>query len=509
MNRSTHRPGPFAAQAAPLAPAKPAPLNGVKEVLTIGLPVPLDGSAVLCHLMRDTPCRCAGAAGGGSGSGLKGRWVDGSNREYVGQVVVGAVPAERVGWRVASRCGWRNVEGGRCRSRCRCEVCRVADGVRGRDSSRHEWAGGKAVNQRLGSTRLRNGTIVAYSLVGDGPVLVIPPGWISHLEMSWALPPERRFYEALAAGRTVVRYDRPGCGLSERARPGADEESLDGELAVLRAVVDAVGAGRFDLFGSSLGAAAAVAWAATYPDTVDRLVVYGGWLRGADLAPPTVREHVVGLIRTHWGFGSEILADIFIPDAGPGVRAAFARYERDWASPQAAAGMLELSYRVDLTAVAAGVRAPTLILHRDRDRAAPLAQGELLAAAIPSARLERLQGRTHVPYLGDADAVLRAVRRFLGLPPLRGSAAPRLTARQQQVAALVADGLTNREIAHRLGIDERSAEGHLERIRDRLGFRSRTQLAAWWVASADTLGDPGESPAGSWRIGASGSGQRH
>jgi DNA-binding CsgD family transcriptional regulator len=49
------------------------------------------------------------------------------------------------------------------------------------------------------------------------------------------------------------------------------------------------------------------------------------------------------------------------------------------------------------------------------------------------------------------------------------------------VAALVAEGLTNRQIAERLGIQERSAEGHAERIRQRLGVTSRAQIAAWWA----------------------------
>ena len=49
----------------------------------------------------------------------------------------------------------------------------------------------------------------------------------------------------------------------------------------------------------------------------------------------------------------------------------------------------------------------------------------------------------------------------------------------------MSEGCTNREIATRLGIDERSAEGHVERIRLRLGFRSRAQIAAWYVARRD------------------------
>jgi pimeloyl-ACP methyl ester carboxylesterase/DNA-binding CsgD family transcriptional regulator len=339
------------------------------------------------------------------------------------------------------------------------------------------------MNQRFDSTQLADGTRVAFALAGSGPVLFVPPGWVSHLELSWALPPERAFYEALATGRTLVRYDRPGCGMSDRVDRAL---SLEGELEVLGAVAAAVEADRFDVFGASLGAPVAVAWAAAHPESVDRLVLCGGWLRGADVAPPPVREHVVGLVRTHWGFGAEVLADIFIPDAGPGVRVAFAQYERESASREAAARMLELSYRVDVSDSASGVRAPTLVLHRDRDRAVPFSQGELLAESIAGARFEPLSGRTHLPWLGDTAAVLRPIRRFLGLRALRRRTGPELTVRQREVAELVARGLTNREIAARLVIEERSAEGHVERIRDRLGFRSRAQIAAWWVASNDS-----------------------
>jgi DNA-binding CsgD family transcriptional regulator len=79
---------------------------------------------------------------------------------------------------------------------------------------------------------------------------------------------------------------------------------------------------------------------------------------------------------------------------------------------------------------------------------------------------------------------VRVVRRFLGLPT-RARGADVLTPRQRQVADLVSQGCTNREIATRLGIDERSAEGHVERIRLRLGFRSRAQIAAWYAERRD------------------------
>ncbi|HET9780590.1 MAG TPA: LuxR C-terminal-related transcriptional regulator [Candidatus Dormibacteraeota bacterium] len=60
----------------------------------------------------------------------------------------------------------------------------------------------------------------------------------------------------------------------------------------------------------------------------------------------------------------------------------------------------------------------------------------------------------------------------------------KLTRREQEVAALVAQGLTNREIAARLFISERTAESHVEQIRGKLGFRSRRQIAAWVVGEA-------------------------
>jgi DNA-binding CsgD family transcriptional regulator len=144
--------------------------------------------------------------------------------------------------------------------------------------------------------------------------------------------------------------------------------------------------------------------------------------------------------------------------------------------------MLALSYEVNVSRALGRVRAPTLVLHRDRDRAAPVEQGRRLAEGIPDARFVSLPGRSHLPFVGDVDAVAREIRRFLGLAPLRRPAAPTLTVRQREVASLVADGLTNRQIAARLTITERSAESHVERIRDRLGFRSRSQIAAWFVA---------------------------
>ena len=61
---------------------------------------------------------------------------------------------------------------------------------------------------------------------------------------------------------------------------------------------------------------------------------------------------------------------------------------------------------------------------------------------------------------------------------------PLLTARERQIAALVAEGMSNKEIAGTLTISERTAEGHVERILGKLGFRSRSQIVAWQIETA-------------------------
>jgi len=337
------------------------------------------------------------------------------------------------------------------------------------------------MDQRVGRVMLADGTRLSYASVGDGPPLVYVMGWLTHLELGWALPEERALYEALARGRCLVRYDRAGCGLSV---PSVRPPSLAFELEQLAAVSSTLGVESFDLIGASLGALVAVAWAAMHPTTVRRLVLYGGWAHGGDLSPPAVQEHVLGLIESHWGLGSDVLTDIFAADSDIAMRGVFARYQRAASSAATARALLALSYQLDVRDLLAEVRAPTLVVHRSHDRAAPLAQAEALAAGISGAELVVLAGRSHLPYVGDRDELVRVIRRFLGLRTSRRGADV-LTPRQREVAGLVSEGCSNREIAARLGIDERSAEGHVERIRTRLGFRSRSQVASWYIAHRD------------------------
>jgi pimeloyl-ACP methyl ester carboxylesterase/DNA-binding CsgD family transcriptional regulator len=337
---------------------------------------------------------------------------------------------------------------------------------------------------------------VAYSAVGSGPPLVYLPGWVSHLGYMWELAEHRRFVEALAGEHTVIRYDRLGCGLSERDR---DTFTLDSELEVLEALVEHLRLREFALFGSCDGGQVAAAFAARHPELVTALLVYGSCARGEALAGDPVKASVPALVRAHWGLGSRVLADIWLPDAPAETVAAFAGLQRAAAGAELAARLLELFYRTDVDAILPEIRVPTLVVHRRRSRAVRFELGRELAARIPGAQLAVLEGRAQPIYLEGGDAAAATILSFLRSANggtanggsanggARGGAEGALTARQRQVAALIAEGSTNAQIARELGVSVRTVDAHVEHVRVRLGVRARAQIAVWAAEQRRTL----------------------
>ena len=317
---------------------------------------------------------------------------------------------------------------------------------------------------------------VAYSTVGAGPALVCDSGWVTHLRGQLELFSFRSFVERLAERFTVIRYDKPGCGLSDR--DGLDL-SFDGQVAAALAVADAVGAGRFSLFGASQGGQIAAALAAKHPDRVEALVLYGTCASGADLAPPEVRDSIVALVRAHWGLGSKVLTGIFVPDPTAAELEALLRFQRVSASATVASQILEVYYDTDVRALLPAIRARTAVLHREADRGTRFELGREVATLIPGSVLIPLPGSSHLYYHADWQGVAEAMLTFLSEPT---SAGPRLTARELEVAGLVAEGLTNHSIAVRLSVAPRTAEAHVENIRRKLQVRSRAQIATWVTA---------------------------
>ncbi|MET1042878.1 MAG: alpha/beta fold hydrolase [Microbacteriaceae bacterium] len=322
---------------------------------------------------------------------------------------------------------------------------------------------------------------MAWSSVGSGPPLVIGGWWASHLALNWEDRAFQRFVHGLARRHTVIRYDRPGTGLSDR--DGPPPVSLSDELAALTGLLEKVDHPRLSLLGASAGSAVASAYAAQNPERVDRLVLYGSYSRGADIASPSARELMVSIVENQWGLGARVLADVFLPNATATDREEFARFQRRSASREAASRALRAVYEMDSTAYLSRVRVPTLVLHRRDDRAIPFALGREVADTVPGATFVELDGEDHFPWLGNSLAVVDAIERFLGGLPQRSPAEQHtpaaLTVREREVLTLVAQGLTDAQIADRLVLSAHTVHRHVANARTKLGVSTRAAAAAW------------------------------
>jgi pimeloyl-ACP methyl ester carboxylesterase len=120
---------------------------------------------------------------------------------------------------------------------------------------------------------------IAYQVVGDGPIdLVLSPGWVTHLELGWDIPPLARFLRRLASFSRLILFDKRGTGLSDRVSPDA-LPTLEQRMDDLRAVMDAANSDRAALFGTIGGGAMSGMFSATHPERALALILYGTYAK--------------------------------------------------------------------------------------------------------------------------------------------------------------------------------------------------------------------------------------
>ena len=266
----------------------------------------------------------------------------------------------------------------------------------------------------------RSGDVnIAYQVCGNGPIdLVFVMGWVSHLEYFWKEPSFARFLARLASFSRLILFDKRGTGLSDRV---AVEHlpTLEQRMDDVRAVLDAVGSRRAVLLGVSEGGPMCSLFAATHPAQTEALIMVGTYARRLHApdypwAPDAEhREIFFKEIVDHWGgpVGIEDRAPSVAGD--PAFRDWWASFLRMGASPAAAIALTRMNAEIDVRHILPTVRVPTLVLHRTGDRTLLVEEGRYVAQLIPSARFVELPGDDHLPFVGDQDALLDEIERFL------------------------------------------------------------------------------------------------
>jgi class 3 adenylate cyclase len=285
-----------------------------------------------------------------------------------------------------------------------------------------------------------DGTRLSYTTYGrlDGVPVLMVSGWPFSQELAWQTPVVRRFWEGIAAGRGVIGWDRRGTGRSERQLRGLSSEL---EIADIEAVVEAAGLTTFDVF--AYDCIPAIPYAASHPQRVRRLVLYG-----ATLAPRPY-ERAIAMARTDWQMARRAIATVLYPDGPAELQKLWSTAVRDYVPQDVHMAYMEHDASLDLHDVVTNIRGPTLII-TGRD-ALESAESDEAALLLPDVSMVRLSGKLHW-YL-DPDALLAPVLDFLGRPDGGGEVAAGATSAMESGTAviLLTDIADSTALTERLG----------------------------------------------------------
>ena len=261
-----------------------------------------------------------------------------------------------------------------------------------------------------------DGAAIAYQTWGEGPVdVVIVPPLAQNIELAWERPEYRAFFGRLGAFARVLHFDKRGTGSSDRT---ARMPTIDERVEDLVAVLEAAGFERAHVLGLSEGGPVAIAAAATYPERVETLTLFGSGARTiTDETDDERAARLTGVRYFHrvWGTEESVTLDVFGPSVArdPTYRAWEPRYERQSATPAALGELLDMVEAIDVRPLLGAVSAPVLVIHRRGDRVVPVAVARETAALLPRARLVELDGVDHFAHVGDVDEWIDHYERFV------------------------------------------------------------------------------------------------
>ena len=343
------------------------------------------------------------------------------------------------------------------------------------------WRSAGPDQQTIGFMPHRDGR-VAYAVVGSGPPLLVDLGRAHDLEAFWRNPWYRGLIQRLGRRFTVVRWDRPGFGLSDRQ---SRDLTLEGELDLLDHLTFHLGLEQVRALAAGDAGPIMIQFAARRPAMVSRLALFGtaaaGRLLSLSLPAPALEALCVPQTEVIHALLAAATAGGCEPEVGRWLSSALG----EAADAVTIVNLVAETTQLDARPVLPLVTAATLVLHREHDPAVPSAFGRELAAGIRGAQFAAVGGTAHLLFAGDPDPPLRVLMPFLagGAEAELAAEPDRLSQRELEVVGMLLLGLTSAEIGQRMAIKRRTVEAHLEHIRAKLGVRTRSRIAAWAVAN--------------------------
>lgn len=288
-------------------------------------------------------------------------------------------------------------------------------------------APGATPRQAVTFCRSADGVTLAVASSGDGPVLLRAGTWLTHVELDWDSPLWSPLLRRLSARHRLVRYDARGNGLSDRDVAAV---SFDAFCRDLEAVAGTLGEQPVALMGASQGGAAAIAFAATHPARVSKLVLCGAYARGRNRrGTPVEREKaqaLMTLMRQGWGDERsafmQAFSSVYLPKGTPEQIRWWTDLQRATTSADTAIRFRDACDEIDVSDLLPRIAAPTLVLHSRGDTVSPFEEGRRIAAAIPQARFVELDSDNHVIMEGEPAwfRMLEETERFLAADRTNG-----------------------------------------------------------------------------------------
>ncbi len=318
--------------------------------------------------------------------------------------------------------------------------------------------------------RTRDGIDIAYTVFGEGPDLIIAPGFVTHLDLMWDLGGFRGLLDLGNFFRVII-FDKRGTGLSDRSMGFG---SLEDRAEDVRAVADHAGAESAIVYGISEGGPLCIYYAVTHPERVRALILYGTaahFRRSDDAGRRAVGpmgmsfDEFITWLRDRWGKGEAYSLFMSNPPDEEASKRVLARYERAACTPQMCCEIMQRNIEINVEPLLPSVVTKTLVVHCKGDPVIPIENARRMAGKIPGARMEEIDGDFHGSWLVEDNALVgKAMMSFLSEVLGGEGTAPAAMGNREVASVLFTDIVSSTERAAQVG--DASWRGMLERFEE-------------------------------------------